>query len=110
MYTERTVSKKCWRISIGDAADPGYEFRLDRCFQERHQRLPPELQKQLREVLGNLLENPVPASVRLEKLAGNDLYTIHGTRNHSHKLSFELEGSTAILRRVRTHKEIDRAP
>lgn len=56
---------------------------------------------------------PPPARLRFEKLTGYknpSIYTIHVTRNHSHKLSFELVGNVAVLRKIGTHKEIDRAP
>lgn len=38
------------------------------------------------------------------------IFTIHATRNHSHKISFEIEGDVAIMRKIGTHKEIDRSP
>ncbi len=79
-------------------------------FRRDYKRLAPALQERVKEALERLLDNPVPPGLRLEKLAGHDLYTIHVTPNHSHKLSFGLEGGIAVLRRVRTHKEIDRAP
>jgi hypothetical protein len=55
----------------------------------------------------------LPGRLRFEKLSGYKnpaIYTIHVTANHSHKVSFALLGTTAILRKIGTHKEIDRAP
>ncbi|HAS51558.1 MAG TPA: hypothetical protein DCS21_07370 [Gammaproteobacteria bacterium] len=61
--------------------------------------------------LCDLLANPRPPGLRFEKLKGYhrpDLYTIHVTGNY--KISFAIDGDTAILRRVAPHDEIDRAP
>jgi mRNA-degrading endonuclease RelE of RelBE toxin-antitoxin system len=63
------------------------------------------------EKLSALQANPRPPSLGFEKLKGYgnpDIYTIHITGNY--KLSFQLSGSLAQLRRVAPHDEIDRAP
>lgn len=52
-----------------------------------------------------------PPGLAFEKLKGYsdpDLYTIHVTGNY--KISMEIRGQMAILRRVANHDEIDRAP
>lgn len=36
------------------------------------------------------------------------VYTVDITSNKSHKMSFEIEGTAVTLRRVGTHREIDR--
>lgn len=72
-----------------------------------------EVKSYLKEALKELLKSPQPKKLRFEKLQGNNkpsVYTIHITPNHSHKLSFEMDGDIAILRRVGTHKEIDKKP
>lgn len=54
---------------------------------------------------------PIPPGLEFEKLKGYDnpsLYTIHVGGNC--KVSMEIDGSIARLRRVGTHKEIDRTP
>ena len=61
--------------------------------------------------LRELLENPRPPGLAFEKLKGYtrpNIYTIHITCNY--KLSFEIEGSLAVLRRVACHNDIDRLP
>lgn len=71
------------------------------------------IQSQVLSAATSLTNEPMPARLRFEKLSGYrnpSIYTIHITRNHSHKLSFEIQGATAILRKIGTHKEIDRAP
>lgn len=75
--------------------------------------LPREIQGPALGAITDLTQTPIPARLRFEKRSGYkrpDIYTIHITRNHSHKLSFELSGDTAILRKIGTHKEIDRSP
>lgn len=76
-------------------------------------RLPPSIREEAAHAIADLCRDPLPRRLRFEKLVGYknpSIYTVHVTGNHSHKLSFELAGDTAILRRVGTHKEIDRAP
>lgn len=76
-------------------------------------RLPAEVLDHLKQALKDLIKDPQPKRIRLEKLKGNNrppIYTIHVTPNHSHKLSFEIIGDVAVLRVVGTHKEIDRKP
>lgn len=75
--------------------------------------LPQDIRNSLQEALEELLKYPQPKKLRLEKLESiknPGVYTIHITPNHSHKASFEIEGTKAILRRVGTHKLIDRTP
>ena len=72
-------------------------------------KLPLEIQQAARLAVKELVRDPHPKKYRLEKQT-KDIWTIHVTHNHSHKLSFTLEGNTAILRKIGTHKEIDRSP
>lgn len=72
-------------------------------------KLPREIQEAARVALKELVKDPYPKKYRLEKQTP-EAWTIHVTANHTHKLSFELDGDTAILRKIGTHKEIDRAP
>ncbi len=82
-------------------------------FKNSYRKLPEEIQDVVDSALENLLLHPQPKKLRLEKLQGNNkppIYTIHVTPNHSHKLSFELRGDVAVMRKIGTHKEIDRSP
>lgn len=88
---------------------------INRCkrFDSDYKKLSSDLQQAVLEVLKRLYEYPLPSKIRFEKLNGYRnpfVYTIHVTSNHSHKISLEMKGSTAILRRIGTHKEIDRTP
>ncbi len=80
-------------------------------FQRDYGKLSVELRGKVQAKLRDLLKNPRPPGLRFEKLKGYsrpDIYTIHITGNY--KLSFLVNGATAILRRVADHDEIDRAP
>ena len=59
----------------------------------------------------DLLKSPRPPGLAFEKLKGcrnPDIYTVHVTGNC--KISMEIVGNQAILRRIANHDEIDRAP
>lgn len=80
-------------------------------FDRDYQKLSPELRQRLRDKLNDLLKNPRPRGLQFEKLKGYrrpDIYTIHITGNY--KVSLEIQGDLAILRRVACHDEIDRRP
>ena len=80
-------------------------------FQRDYGKLSAELQGKVKAKLRDLLQNPRPPGLRFEKLKGYarpDLYTIHITGNY--KISFQVDGATAILRRVAAHDDIDRTP
>ena len=82
-------------------------------FQKSFKKLPKNIQEEAREAIKGLLKEPIPKKYRFEKLNGYknpNVYTIHVTRNHSHKLSFEVLRGVAILRFVGTHKKIDITP
>lgn len=86
---------------------------LCKLFARELRALPKEIQSHAVKSVSSLTANPMPARLRFEKLYGHknpSIYTIHVTGNHSHKASFEISGSTAIMRRIGTHKEIDRTP
>lgn len=88
---------------------PIRQVRYTDRFKSLFQKQSPEVQSAARQAIEDLVKDPHPKKYRLEKQTV-EAYTIHVTRNHSHKLSFELIGDTAILRKIGTHSEIDRAP
>ncbi|HYE35665.1 hypothetical protein [Methylocaldum sp.] len=80
-------------------------------FDQEFKKLTPELKSLCKKQLAKLLHNPMPSGIRFEKLKGYNrpsLYSIHVTGNY--KISLEINGDTATLRRVACHDEIDRAP
>jgi len=69
------------------------------------------LQKRTDTAIIKLLQTPMPPGIRFEKLKGYrnpDIYTIHVTGNF--KISLEIDGDKAFLRRVATHNVIDSHP
>lgn len=78
-------------------------------FRAQLKKLAPEIQAAARQAVKDLVADPHPKKYRLEKQT-KDIWTIHVTSNHSYKLSFTLDGDIAELRKIGTHKEIDRAP
>ncbi|SMB27112.1 protein of unknown function [Sterolibacterium denitrificans] len=90
--------------------------RVDRTrtsFVRSFQALPDEIARLAAKAIAALLQDPLPKRLRFHKLEGYrnpKIYTIDITQNHSHKISLELIGTVAVLRKAATHKEIDRAP
>lgn len=80
-------------------------------FGKDFQKLDSALQDKVKGKLDDLLKDPRPPGLCFEKLKGHsnpDVYTVHVTGNY--KISFEINGGIATLRRVSTHNEIDRQP
>ena len=80
-------------------------------FKRDRRKLEPQLARRLDAKLRDLLRDPMPPGLRFEKLKGYNkpaLYSFHVTGNY--KVSLEIQGDTAILRRVGNHDEIDRRP
>ncbi len=93
------------RITAVDFTAPRFKREL--------RAIPPEIQRLALIALQDLVRQPIPKRLRFEKLSGHknpSIYTVHVTPNHSHKASFELVGTIAVMRRIGTHKEIDRVP
>ena len=71
------------------------------------------IKKEVTAAIIALLADPQPARLHFEKFAGRrkpPIYTIHATSDDCYKVSFELFGDVAIMRRVGSHKTIDRRP
>lgn len=86
-------------------------IQLGNRFERDFKKLSPELKALCKEILPKLLVNPQPSGLRFEKLQGYSrpsLYSLHITGNY--KVSLEMKGDCAILRRVACHDEIDRRP
>lgn len=92
----------------GWTVNPGARFVRD------YKRLPVDLQRQVDACLRDLGRQPVPAMRRLHviSVAGQrpQIFSVDVLSNKSYKISFEVDGGVAILRRVGTHQEIDRSP
>lgn len=86
-------------------------FEPSRRYSKEYRKLTDAMRELVDGKLEDLLSEVRPPGLRFEKLKGEsnpDIYSIHVTGNY--KITFELNGSTAFLRRVATHDEIDRAP
>lgn len=80
-------------------------------FHKDYDHLPNELRDKVDDRLQTLSKNPRPPGLSFEKLKGYsdpDIYSIHVTGNY--KITMEIDGNHAFLRRVADHNEIDRAP
>jgi mRNA-degrading endonuclease YafQ of YafQ-DinJ toxin-antitoxin module len=82
-------------------------------FKKQYKKLEPTLKAAAQQTIRDLSKVPLPASLRFHSLSGYKnprLYTIDVMGNKAYKISLEIQGETAILRRVASHKEIDRLP
>lgn len=69
-----------------------------------------EIQKEVHAALADLQREVIPSKRRLHQLENYKdpkIHTIDVPSNHSYKISLEIDGATATLRRVATHKTID---
>lgn len=86
-------------------------WRKSKRFHREYDKLSIDLRDLVDQKLQDLVKQPMPAGLRFEKLNGYadpNIYTIHVTGNY--KISMEIDGNRAFLRRVADHNDIDRAP
>lgn len=82
-------------------------------FERDFKTLSEELRQQVQEAVDDLLKYPIPSKRRLHSLRGYrnpKVFTVDVVANKAYKISLEIDGETATLRRVATHKVIDDAP
>lgn len=74
--------------------------------------LPLDIRDALALCLKDLLKDPIPSGLRLHGLhrEHRGIFSIDVTSNHAYKATFTIEDGIARLRRVGTHKQIDRSP
>ncbi len=80
-------------------------------FDKDYAKLERQLKELVNEKITGILINPMPPGLRFEKLKGYSkpsIYTIHITGNY--KVSLEILGNMATLRRVACHDDINRNP
>ena len=88
-------------------------FAYSERFKSEIQSLSPDVQKAAKDALDLLLKNPRAKSLRLHNLTGlpkPTVWKIDIYANHSWQITFELNGCIAELKRIGTHKSIDREP
>lgn len=86
-------------------------WKKSKRFHKDYEKLNIELRDLVDAKLQDLTKSPRPPGIAFEKLKGYanpDIYSIHVTGNY--KISMEINGSEAFLRRVADHNEIDRSP
>ena len=72
-----------------------------------------DIQKAVGEAIKKLIENPNSNAVRLHPLSGYGKPTIWKMDvfpDHSWQITLEIINKVAVLRRVATHKDLDRSP
>lgn len=81
-------------------------------FKRDYRKAPVSVQAQAREILGKLEATPSAQSLRLHPLNSYrpTIYKIDVFTNRSWQISFNLEGTEVTLRRLSTHKAMDRNP
>lgn len=85
-------------------------------FTERFRRelasAPPEVREALRAILIKATDNAQAGALRFHALHGYrpKVFKFDVMPNQAWQVSFELDGSTAVLMRLCTHKEMDRRP
>lgn len=75
--------------------------RFDRAFKNLDQRI----QNEVKETIKDLLKNPIPNGRHVKKMGGyKDIWEARVNKNF--RLSFKLNGDTAILRNVDSHDSL----
>ncbi len=71
-------------------------------FKRLFRKLDPSVQQQVKDTLADLQKNPIPPGRRVKKMEGHkDVW--EARVNDNFRLTFKIEGDTAILRNVGTH-------
>lgn len=88
-------------------------FAYSERFQAEIQKLKPDVLAAAKTALALLQSNPEARTLRLHTLTGlpkPTVWKIDVFANHSWQITFELNGTTAELKRIAPHKSIDRTP
>lgn len=92
----------------------GLAIRFTEKFERDYKALSPDIRKAVDECLAEFVRDPLPPGRRPHSVTSRErkptIFTMDVTSNKSHKLSFQIEGLVATLRRIGTHKELDRSP
>lgn len=88
------------------------QFQRTERFDRDFRRLPPDIQAAVGDALKHLIQHPLPSGLRHHTLSGHrpTVHVIDVMSNHSWQLTFNMEGTTAVLLRVDTHRRIDSNP
>jgi len=86
---------------------------LSKRFRSDFRRAPENIRIAASQTMEQLTQNPDAGSLRLHTLKGvakPTVWKVDVLPNHAWQMTFELEGSSAVLRRLATHADIDRSP
>jgi mRNA-degrading endonuclease YafQ of YafQ-DinJ toxin-antitoxin module len=87
------------------------DIAFSETFQRDFKKAPPEVQAAVGKVLEGMKQNPQPKKLRIHSVNGcfdPKIFKADVLPNHSWQITFHIEGTTAILRRLGTHKLADR--
>ncbi len=80
------------------------KFQRKERFERAYKKLDPRIQREVDETLKDLQKNPIPRGRRVKKMRGHHNPEIWEARvNDNFRITFELNGDTAILRNVDSH-------
>ena len=88
------------------------EFQRLPKYEKQYAKLSPEIQTAVDAALDLLITNPTASSLRCHPLHGfrPTIWKIDVLPNKSWQITFELRSTTAVLRKVAPHSELDRSP
>lgn len=89
------------------------QIKRSQSFDKDFEKSPTDIKKAAKKAVDDILKRPIPKSRRLHRLGRSrltkdNIYVIDVFSNHSYQITFEINGNTAILRRLGTHKQIDK--
>ncbi len=92
----------------------GLSVQMTASFERDFNSLPRDIQVATVECIEDLAANPIPARRRIHSVSPQGhkptIYSADVTSNKAYKLTFQIDSRLAILRRVGTHRQIDRRP
>lgn len=89
------------------------QFQPAGCFERDLKRAPADVQADAQVALNELLANSAAGALRLHSLKGYPkptIFKIDLRADHSWQITFEVDGETAVLLRLGTHRQLDRRP
>ncbi len=92
----------------------GFQIELTARFRRDYESLSVDIKRHVDLCIIELGQDPLPNTRRAHAVTPRGhrptIYTVDVTANKAYKLSFHVADRTAVLRRVGTHRQIDRSP
>ncbi len=87
------------------------KFQYKERFKKAYKKLDPRIQEEVNETLKDLQKSPTPRGRRVKKMHGHYNPEIWEVRvNDNFRITFELNGDTAVLRNVGSHNLLYDSP